>query len=60
MWEVLARKRLSRYQLLVSKAHGMLWSYIRNFTVKRTLTKTFAEVSNEKRPIQVTRFLGNE
>ena len=58
--EVLARKRLSRYQLLVSKAYGMLWSYIRNFTVKRTLTKTFAEVSNEKRPIQVTRFLGNE
>ena len=60
MWEFLARKRLSRYQLLISKAYGMLWSYIRNFRVKRTLTKTFAEVSNEKRPIQVTRFLGNE
>ena len=52
--------RLNSLLLFTSKAHGMLWSYTKNFTINRRLAKTFAKLSNEKSPILVTRFLGNE
>ena len=35
----------------------MLRSYTQNFTIKRTLTKTFAKLPNKKSLIVVTRFL---
>ena len=38
--------------LFISKTHGILWSHTRNFTIKRTLTKTFVKVSNEKKRSQ--------
>ena len=34
--------------LFISKAHGILWSYTRNFTIKTTLKKRFAKASNKK------------
>ena len=37
-----------------SKAYSRLCSYIRNFTSKIALTKTFASFSNESSPILVT------
>ena len=39
---------------------GMLCSHARNFTIKRTMTKTFGTVSNDIKPILVARLLGDE
>ena len=36
--------------LFISKAHGILRSHAQNFTIKRTLTKTFAGVSSQTDP----------
>ena len=46
--------------LFISKVHGMLCLHTRNFTIKKTLMKTFANVSNELSLILVTHFLGNK
>ena len=39
---------------------GMLCSHTRNFTIKRTMMKTFASVSSGIKPILVARLLGDE
>ena len=46
--------------LFNSKAHVMSCSHTQNFTIKRTMKKTFASVFNEIRPILVTHFLGKK
>lgn len=38
---------LNLQSLLASKANNMLRLHAQNFTIKKTITKTFANVSNE-------------
>ena len=38
---------LNLQSLLVSKANNMLRLHAQNFTIKKTITKTFASVSNK-------------
>lgn len=46
--------------LFIYKAHSMLCSHTRYFTIKRTLMKTFGSALNKIAPILATRFLDSK